>query len=84
VSEEELYILRRMINTSIGHASTCWEKLELAGKFDSTEAKKISEELEEKICKLIKDARIEALTDYLSLGPDKAEILIEAIKHEKR
>lgn len=82
--EEDLYVLRTLIGTTVGHASTCWEKLELAGEFNSTEAKKITDELVKEIYQFIREARIEALRDYLDLGPDKVELLLNAIENEKR
>lgn len=82
--EEDLYFLRTLIGTAVGHSSTCWKKLDLAGEFDSVEAKKITDELVKEIYHFIREARIEALRDYLDLGPEKVELLLNAIENEKR
>jgi hypothetical protein len=69
---------------AIGQASGCWDELVNAGVYDSSRAKEIAESLNDRINKEIRKARIDALTDYINLGSEKAKLLLELIENEKK
>ena len=67
------------VNEAVGSASTCWSNLTCAGIFESEKASAVAEDLIGKIIKESKRVRIEALKEYLELGPEEVKRLLDVM-----
>jgi len=77
-------IIAHIACIAVGEASTCWSDVGKAGVFDSTKAKEVAEELMEQIIIEIKRERIEAMKNYLELGPEEVKRLLDVVAINKR
>jgi hypothetical protein len=80
MDDSEIY---NEIYVAIGEASGCWDNLSGAGTYQSTRAKNVSDKLHKFVKDKVRKARLEALTDYINLGPNQAKLLLEIISKSK-
>lgn len=89
IKETDMYdavtiaIIAHISGMAIGEGSMCWENIGGAGKFDSEAANIVTLELVDKIMIEIKRVRVQALTEYLELGPEEVKKLLDVMTTNK-
>ena len=72
-------IIAHISGMAVGEASMCWSDYSKAGTFDSMAAQKVTLELVDKIMVELKRVRVQALTEYLELGPEEVKKLLDVM-----
>jgi hypothetical protein len=80
VDNVTICIIAHICGTAVGEASTCWSDLDHAGVFDSVHANAVTNDLINKVMIELKRARVEAIKEYLELGPEECKLLLKVMQ----